>query len=280
MLQYFLKHYYPSVFRKGSKPRLEYVCHVDASASTMPRSMHEHKNLVELVLVYHGVGYYMIDGRRYMARKGDIIIYNSKAVHDEFGGTGTELCTYCLAMSGLEIDNLPSDKLLPQKLSPVLDLHEDFDEVLSLFQFVERESKDGQTELANYLARAIVLKVHDLLAVYGKPLVEEETTLAARIRSYLDQNYKEDIHLCDVADALHTSPYYFSHIFKAETGISPMKYVTLRRLGEAQNLLINTSMNITDIASQVGYNNSNYFQNVFRNALGMTPGEYRKKWTI
>ena len=59
-----------------------------------------------------------------------------------------------------------------------------------------------------------------------------------------------------------------------------MKYVILRRLGEAQNLLINTDMTITQIAAQVGYNNSNYFQNVFKSALNMTPGEYRRKWTV
>jgi AraC-like DNA-binding protein len=58
-----------------------------------------------------------------------------------------------------------------------------------------------------------------------------------------------------------------------------MKYATLRRIGEAQNLLINTDMTITSIAAQIGYNNSNYFQNVFRNAVGISPGEYRRQWT-
>mgnify|MGYP002224503495 CR=1 FL=1 len=53
-------------------------------------------------------------------------------------------------------------------------------------------------------------------------------------------------------------------IFKEETGFSPMQYVTRRRIGEAQNLLINTQLSITEIAANVGYNNSNYFQNVFK----------------
>lgn len=60
---------------------------------------------------------------------------------------------------------------------------------------------------------------------------------------------------------------------------SPMKYVNLRRMGEAQNLLINTSWTITRIALSVGYNNSNYFQNVFKDFMKITPKEYRKKWT-
>lgn len=57
-----------------------------------------------------------------------------------------------------------------------------------------------------------------------------------------------------------------------------MQYCILHRIGEAQNLLINTGDTITKIAMTVGYNNSNYFQNVFKDALGMTPREYRQKW--
>ena len=41
-----------------------------------------------------------------------------------------------------------------------------------------------------------------------------------------------------------------------------MQYVALRRIGEAQNLLISTKMSMTDIAAQVGYNNSNYFGSI------------------
>ena len=50
-------------------------------------------------------------------------------------------------------------------------------------------------------------------------------------------------------------------------------------MGEAQNLLINTDMTITRIGLRVGYNDSNYFQNVFKDFMGMTPKEYRKLWT-
>ena len=47
---------------------------------------------------------------------------------------------------------------------------------------------------------------------------------------------------------------------------------------EAQTLLLTTNMTITDIAMQCGYNNSNYFQSVFSNIVGMPPGKYRKTW--
>lgn len=62
------------------------------------------------------------------------------------------------------------------------------------------------------------------------------------------------------------------------TGCAPIQYVTRRRIGDAQNLLLSTDKTITDIAMECGYNNSNYFQVVFNNFVGMPPGKYRKTW--
>ena len=51
MLQCFLDHRAPSLFRSGRLPRLEYVCDVDSAASAMTRNLHAHSNIAELLLV-------------------------------------------------------------------------------------------------------------------------------------------------------------------------------------------------------------------------------------
>ena len=279
LLQYIPNHRYRSTFSKNSTPRLEYVCHVGADASHMPRSMHEHDYLCEVVLITQGAGIYMIDGQRYTAQKGDLIFYNSHTVHDEFGGSGSNLATYCIAINGLRIEGLPVDHLLPDGYCPIQPTKQHFSEILNLFAAIEQEAK-AHAEIANYLTMALAAKLTALLREEGVKQRQQTPTLAAKARAFIDKNYKENIRLGDIAAATHTNAYYLSHLFKAEIGLSPMKYVILRRIGEAQNLLINTDMTITQIAAQVGYNNSNYFQNVFKGALGMTPGEYRRKWTV
>ena len=103
-------------------------------------------------------------------------------------------------------------------------------------------------------------------------------SLSDKVKNYIDQHYSEAISLEEIAKAVKANKYYLAHVFKNKTGFSPLHYVSRRRLGEAQNLLINTDMSITQIAATVGYNNSNYFQNIFRRYMGMTPGYYRKKW--
>lgn len=282
MLQCFLDEHYISDFHSGTSPTLAYVCNVPAESSQMPRTLHEHDSLVEILLIYEGAGLYIIDQERYTAKKGDLIFYDAHSVHDEFGGRGSkQLSTYCIGLSGLYFKDLEKDKILPLGCAPILSSGRDFPELFALFQAIERESRTSRgTEVATLLARALALKAHRLLVENGVHKEIRPATLAQQIRAYLDGRYKEDLHLADIAEAMHANSYYCSHIFKTETGFSPMQYVTQRRLGEAQNLLINTKMSITEIASRVGYNNSNYFQSVFRRVVAMTPGAYRKKWTV
>ena len=281
MLQYFVERNYKTIFGRGYTPRLEYICNVGADSSTMPRSMHEHKNLVEILLVCSGAGIYIIDGERYTAKAGDLILYNSGTVHDEFGGSGDNLSTYCVAISNLKLANFKTvNKILPDVYLPVMPSGEFFDEVLHIFKGIERESyrPDG-AETANFLTLALVAKVYSLLKTHGLPRKQKVPTLTLRAKEFIDAHYTENIKLEDIAQAVYTGVYNLSKIFKAEIGISPMKYVILRRMGEAQNLLINTNMTITRIALSVGYNNSNYFQKVFKDFMNMTPIEYRKRWT-
>lgn len=280
MLQYFVERNYKSVFGRGYTPRVEYICNVDATVTTMPRTMHEHKKLAEILIVDDGAGIFIIDGERYTAKKGDLILYNSGTVHDEFGGSGNDLSTYCVAVSNLKLANLPVNKILPEEYSPILPSGEYFDELLSIFRAIERESyRPSGAETANLLALALVAKICSLLKTHGQPRREKIPSVSRRAKDFIDEHYTENIKLEDIARAVDSDVYKLAKIFKAEIGIPPMRYVVLRRIGEAQNLLINTDLTITRIALSVGYNNSNYFQNVFKDFMQMTPKEYRKRWT-
>lgn len=283
MLQYFFNNKYKSTFDRLHPPKLEYFCKVDDSASTMPRTMHMHTNLVEILLVYNGNGIYMIENDKYTAQKGDLIFYNSNVLHDEFGGSGTKLCTYCLAISNLKLNNLEKNKIISPDYIPVISTGETFDEFLTLFKCIEQninKNEDCMTEFINYLTKAIIVKSCNLIETNGIRRQQKTLSLSDKVKNYIDSHYNEPISLEIIAEAVKANKYYLAHVFKNETGFSPLQYVSRRRIGEAQNLLINTDMSITQIAATVGYNNSNYFQNIFRKYMGMTPGYYRKKWKL
>ena len=279
MLQCFLDHRAPSLFRSGRLPRLKYVCDVDSAASAMTRNLLAHTIIAELLLVYRGYGIYRVGGRRYVAGEGTLIVLDAGIVHEEIGGCAEGMASYCLGVSGVELVRRPPNCILPEDAMPLLQLRDDYKEMLELFRLTVHEGYAGRTEAAEALMRAILVRTCEILSAQREKAETRESALGREIRQYLDRNYMENLHLADVAAALHTSASHASHLFRRENGLSPMQYVALRRIGEAQNLLINTKMSVTDIAAQVGYNNSNYFQNVFHHALGMTPCEYRRRWT-
>lgn len=262
MLQCFLDHRAPSLFRSGRLPRLKYVCDVDSAASAMTRNLHAHTNIAELLLVYRGYGIYRVGGRRYVAGEGTLIVLDAGIVHEEIGGCAEGMASYCLGVSGVELVRRPPNCILPEDAMPLLQLRDDYKEMLELFRLTVHEGYAGRTEAAEALMRAILVRTCEILSAQREKAETRESALGRGIRQYLDRNYMENLHLADVAAALHTSASHASHLFRKENGLSPMQYVALRRIGEAQNLLINTKMSVTDIAAQVGYNNSNYF---FRN---------------
>lgn len=79
-----------------------------------------------------------------------------------------------------------------------------------------------------------------------------------------------------VCGELNISPAYFSTLFKRETGISYISYLTGIRLNKAAELLRETEDKTYMIAQRVGYLETNYFSYVFKKHFGVSPTKYRR----
>ena len=99
----------------------------------------------------------------------------------------------------------------------------------------------------------------------------------ARMLNFIQQNYRKNIALRDVAKAVHLSQSYAAKLFKKKAGVRCCDYINSVRLAEARGMLINTNMKIAQIAEAVGYKSQYYFARQFKREYGMTAGQYRKK---
>lgn len=68
---------------------------------------------------------------------------------------------------------------------------------------------------------------------------------------------------------------YVSQLFKKEAGVTFIHYITQKRLEDAKELLTTTQKPLTDIALEVGFNDTFHFIKTFKKFMGMTPGQYR-----
>lgn len=93
---------------------------------------------------------------------------------------------------------------------------------------------------------------------------------------YIAENFKNDITLKDVASHLNLNPSYFSSKFKAFNNIGFAEYLRNIRINHAEWYLIETDLSLSDIASECGFCNSNYFGYTFKLVNGVSPSEFRK----
>lgn len=106
---------------------------------------------------------------------------------------------------------------------------------------------------------------------------EHENQLVVRAQAYIQENFQKDLSLDEVSRQMDLSPYYFSKLFKEETGSNFVEYVTNLRIGKAKELLAGNDKSMKEICGAVGYSDPNYFSRIFKKNTGVTPTEYREK---
>ncbi|MBQ4527635.1 MAG: helix-turn-helix transcriptional regulator [Clostridia bacterium] len=97
---------------------------------------------------------------------------------------------------------------------------------------------------------------------------------------YIEQNYRMKIPVSDLAKIMNVSTVYFSSIFKSAFHVSPKQYILGKRLFESQLLLIGTNMSIREIAEKIGFENENYFSELFSAKVGISALQFRKNARI
>lgn len=284
-VQCFVRHNNTEDLPLEHEPRLAYISKTVPESSAHPRVMHSHDELCELVLIWEGEADYSIGGRERRVRCGDLIVYNSGVVHDERYGLTVPISSYCCAMSGLKLRGLREHALIPDDANPVFPSGEHFEalrDTMGLMFDALSTNAAGCENYCHHLLLGVLSRVWALRHQEGKTAAYSggSNILGNRIKAYIDLHYTEDIGLQTLADELNISPYYLSHVFKDMTGYSPGQYITRRRVGLAQNLLISTDLTVSEIAARVGYPSPSHFHDRFTKNVGMSPRAYRKTYIV
>lgn len=95
-------------------------------------------------------------------------------------------------------------------------------------------------------------------------------------KNYIEKHFKDNITLSEIAEYVNVSVYHLAHTFKDVMEISPIQYAIQCRMDYAKKQLVESNLSIHKIALELGYDNPNYFNLLFKKMVGISPGKYRK----
>jgi two-component system response regulator YesN len=135
--------------------------------------------------------------------------------------------------------------------------------------------------LAEENEEGIRLHFHQLIQIWTELSPQygnQHVKLAIRkVCEHIDKHYAHNYTLPEAAEMAHLSVSHFSSLFKKSTGMTYLNYVNQLRIEKAKELLLVPETKIYEVADQVGFTSLPYFNRVFKQIVGATPLEYRKR---
>ena len=120
--------------------------------------------------------------------------------------------------------------------------------------------------------------ISDYLKKHGEIMIQRESggDRIDAVIEYVQDNYREDISISQLASRFDLTPNYLSSLIKKRLGVNFIEFITSLRIAKAKELLGSEDLSVREVGEAVGYYSTSYFTKAFIKREGMTPGEYRR----
>lgn len=115
-----------------------------------------------------------------------------------------------------------------------------------------------------------------VMSSFHESIADSKFSYIHKSIAYIKQNLDQNLTLQQVAKFVHLNPNHFSEMFKRETGLNYIEFVTRERMRQASELLQGSQAKISEVANRVGYEDIKYFSQQFKKYTGQTPSEFRQ----
>jgi transcriptional regulator GlxA family with amidase domain len=134
------------------------------------------------------------------------------------------------------------------------------------------------SRVANVIARRMVVPPQrdgGQRQFVQKPVPAAEEDSFAELLDWMTEHLDEPLTVRDLARRAHTSERTFARTFVAQTGTTPLAWLTAQRVAHAQTLLEETRLDLEEVARRCGFGSAALLRHHFRRAVGVTPTEFR-----
>ncbi|PKM51697.1 MAG: hypothetical protein CVV02_05365 [Firmicutes bacterium HGW-Firmicutes-7] len=189
-----------------------------------------------------------------------------------------ELSLFINTSCNLRYTQLKLERQLKKYLSLLIDLSMDLQTDDYQYDIVEIVMfNNNYPTLHENLTTYFGLFFQQQIQQYSVKPIHEVIELAA---TYIEEHFSEQITIIDIAEMFNLEPCYLSKSFKQLKQISPMNYLTQKRINVAKEYMAkHPSMKLKEIAEIVGYSNQYYFSRIFKSVTDQSPSVFKDNLT-
>ena len=154
-------------------------------------------------------------------------------------------------------------------------LHSDMT-VLNAVEAIRKELAKKQFAYLDVIKNYLSVLLYQFCRKQLPPTVERYSIDFAL--KYIDEYFHTELNVDELAAVAGYTSDYFRILFKERTGKTPKKYITDKRMSHAKKLLEFSTLSVTEIAYECGFNYVPQFLVFFKKNMGITPGQYRNKF--
>lgn len=262
--------------------------------------LHKHK-YIEVVYIVSGNATHLIAGKTYKVKRGDLFIVNMDTPHVFYEDKSSRepFVAYDLMFTPEFFDSdIRGDNAIetlhksfmfrslfvgredfPPFYSVSASAHIMFGELFNKIYLEHRRCEKGYLEII----RAYLLQLIITIFRLDDESVKNSDNLRSRqivdfVTDYIKNNYKSRLSLATLAKLVYLSPDYLGRIYKNETNLTVGDMIQRVRIEAACDLLLKTSLNVADIATECGFDDVKFFYSVFKKRINNLPSQYRKQY--
>lgn len=252
---------------------------------------HWHKEM-EIICIDKGNGLARLNREPLRLKEGDLLIVNSGVLHG-IKSDSRHILYYRSVVFDLSFLAGPAGDLCQEKVISLLmenraefthlitPANENYNNIFHLFCEIHECHNEKPPFYYMKLKGLFYGLFYEMLA--GNYIIttdaEQNRNLLSvkKVLDYISAHYREPLSVKELSGLSNYSEFYFMKLFKQYTGKTAAAYLNDYRLEKAKSLLLHTDVSVTDIALDVGFNNTSYFIKKFQEANQLSPHKFRKK---
>ncbi|MBO5177370.1 MAG: AraC family transcriptional regulator [Lachnospiraceae bacterium] len=269
-------------------PYSYYSVNIPESLNNVP--MHWHSEF-ELNRILRGAGEFICGDERFTAKEGEVLLIPPNMLHAAYPLENHELVYQVLVFHPAMIGANTNDRCTIECIRPIINgsvqvsnaigpESQKYDEIKSsvdcIFSCVY-----GNLPQLDLLLKSELLRLFWLLDQTELSTIDDTsisyTEIIRPALEYMTKNLQETITIDRLADLSHLSKSYFMSCFKKAVGMGAIEHLTHLRINAACDALSDTNKIISEIAFSCGYSNLSNFNRQFKQIMGCSPKEYRKR---